>query len=416
MLRLQDKLLEEFSHATIEDDYYRVGNIFYFLKAKRLFVNMHIGENVIRGRIVRVVEDRIRIFFPQFKETQERRAVLTFEALNRYYFCEILIINTERDVVDIQYPGELKYITRRLYPRVEFDDLFMRFITLYSQFFNSKDEERILENAYPHFFQEIKEDHPSLRVLYGLITDEVKKITSDFEVKMFHKNDILNFDSIIESLVMGEGRTLLVEDTSILKTYTRRYEQSPLIETMYGRHEHMSANQGKEKADLAIVEIQKNDISNFRLSYFALPIVIFDRPRGYFIMRTNVFDKRIISVQQAEDIAKLFRIFSYAVTKVSIRTSHYDPITIRTRVVNISMSGLLMEIEDATLYEYLKKNRRIKMLIPVMGDELEIYGEITRFYAQGGYFYMGIMFFKTRPGDMVKLEDFIYENRSYQFF
>jgi len=415
MLRLQDKLLEEFSHATVENNYYRVGNIFYFLKAKRLFVNIHLGESILRGRIVRVVEERIRIFFPKFKETQERRAILTFEALNRYYFCEVLIIMTERDVVDIQYPDELKFITRRLYQRVEFDDLFMRFITLYSQFFTSKDEERVLENSFPHFFEEIKEDNPSLRVLYGLITDEVKKITSDFEVKMFNNESVLNFDNIIESQVMGEGRTLLIEDASNIKAYTRKYESS-LIDTMREYHEHMSANQGKDKADQAIVDLQKNDISNFRLSYFAMPIVIFDRPRGYFIMRTNVFDKRNISLQQADDIAKLFKIFSYAATKVSIKTSHYDPNTIRTRVVNISMSGLLMEIEDATLYEYLKKNKRIKMLIPVMGDELEIYGEIVRFYTENDYYYMGVLFFKTRPGDMVKLEDFIYENRSYQFF
>jgi len=178
----------------------------------------------------------------------------------------------------------------------------------------------------------------------------------------------------------------------------------------------MITNHGKEKADVMISDIQKNDSSNFHLSYFALPVIIFDQPRGYFIMRTNVFDKRNISVHQSEIISKLFAIFSYAATKVSIRTSHYDPIRIRTRVVNISMSGLLMEIDDATLFEYLKKNRRIKILLPVRGEELEVYGEISRFYAHQGYFFMGVLFFKTRPGDMVKLEDFLYENRSYQFF
>lgn len=415
MLRLQDKLLEEFAGGMIENDYYRVGNIFYFLKAKRIFVNLHHGDNILRGRIVRVVEDRIRIFFPEFRESQERRGILTFEALNRYYLCEIFITNTERDVVEIQYPAELKFITRRLYPRVEFDDLFMRFITLYSHFFKSKDEERELENAYPYFFQEIKEDHPSLRVLYQLITDEVKKITNDFQIRMYRKNDILSFDNVIEKLVMGEGRSLLIEDASNIKTYTRVYE-SPLVETMFEYHAQMAVNQGQEKADEEIRDIQKKDITDFALSYFALPIVIFDRPRGYFVMRTNVFDKRNISIHHAEDIAKLFKVFSYAVTKVSIGSTHYDKATIRTRVVNISMSGLLMEIDDATLYEYLKKNRRIKMQIPVMGEELEIFGEITRFFARDRYYYMGVMFFKTRPGDMVKLEEYIYENRAYQFF
>jgi len=412
---MQDKLIEDFSSAIIEENYYRVGNIFYFLKAKRSFVIMHYGDTSIRGRIIRVLDDRIILFMPEFQRSQERRSILTFEALNRYYFCEILITNTRQDIVEIQYPEKLKFITRRLYPRIQFDDLFMRFITLYSQFFKSKDEERELENAYPLFFQEIREDNPSLRILYQLITDEVRKITSDFEIKMFHENQILGFENLIEKMVMGEGRYVLIQDCSVLDGYTSIYE-SAMIVSMHDHYEQAVTRVGVKEAQNEIYEIQKDDISNFRLSYFALPIIIFDRTRGYFIMRTNVFDKRNIFLSQAEDIARLFRVFSYAITKVSIRTSHFDNVSARTRIVNISMSGLLMEIQDATLYEYLKKNKRIKMLIPVMGEDLEVYGEIKRFFAQDGYYYMGVLFFKTRPGDIIKLEEYLYENKNYQFF
>jgi hypothetical protein len=415
MFKIQDRLLEEFAGAKIEDDYYRVGNIFYFLKAKRSFVHLQYADKKIPGRIVKVLDEKIRIYFPGYKESQERRGVITFEALNRYYMCEIFIINMEHEIVDIQYPEKLQFISRRLYPRVEFDDLFMRFITMYSQFFKSKEEERVLENSYPEFFQEIREDSPSLRVLYQFITGEVKKITTDFNVKMYHSQEILQFNNIVEQMVMGEGKVLLVEDTSSLSSYYREFDVSE-IESFSGRYKEIESESGEAEAEKYVKEIQKLDINDFLLSYFALPIVIFNRPRGYFIMRTNQFDKKNISYRQAADIVSLFRVFSYAATKVKILSSYYDPMAVRTRIVNISMSGLLMEIQDATLYEYLKSNRRIKMMIPIMGEELEVYGEIIRFYAKDNYFYLGILFFKTRPGDIAKLEEYLHENRNYQFF
>lgn len=415
MLKLHDKLLEEFSRAVTEDNYYRIGNIFYYLKAKRLFIKIHYGDQTTSGRIIRVINDRIRIYIPDFKEKQERRSALTFEALNRYYFCEVLIINVEHEIIEIQYPEKLKYISRRLYPRIAFDDLFMRFTTLYSLIFQTKDEERELENSHPLFFKEIKEDNPSLRVLFQLIIDEVKTITEDFEIKTYGQNEILSFDKIIERLTVGEGRNVLIQNTMDLESYFQDYN-SKMIESMSSHYQQVLEKNGKETAEKEIYDLQKADVSNFLLSYFALPIIIFDRPRGYFIMRTDSFDKRHISFAQAEDIARLFQVFSYAMTKVRIRMSHYNPINISTRIVNISMSGLLMEMQDATLFEYLKSNRRIKMLIPIMGEELEIYGEIIRFFSENNYFYMGVLFFKTRPGDMIKLEQYLYENRSYQFF
>jgi hypothetical protein len=55
-------------------------------------------------------------------------------------------------------------------------------------------------------------------------------------------------------------------------------------------------------------------------------------------------------------------------------------------------------------------------MIPVMGEELEVYAEIIRFFPKDEYYYLGVLFFKTKPGDMIKLENYLYENTHYQFF
>jgi hypothetical protein len=85
-------------------------------------------------------------------------------------------------------------------------------------------------------------------------------------------------------------------------------------------------------------------------------------------------------------------------------------------VVNISLSGLLMELSDPVLYNYLQKHRRIKMLIPILGEEIEVFGEIKRFYEKNNYYYMGVTFFKSRPGDLARLENFLFEDLHNQFF
>lgn len=108
-------------------------------------------------------------------------------------------------------------------------------------------------------------------------------------------------------------------------------------------------------------------------------------------------------------------LFSYAMSKARIRSSHFDPSSVETRVVNISLSGLLLEFSDEAIFRYLMQHRRIKMLIPVMGDDLELFGEIVRFSQRGGFYYLGVLFFKSKPGDMIRLEKFIHENMQFQF-
>lgn len=409
-----EKLREVFADGVVEDNYYRIGNIFYFLKSKRTFLKFHYMDETYRSRILRIDEDKVTILCPGYAESVDRRAVLTFEALNRYYYAEALLLRSEGDRIQVQFPQELKHLYRRLYSRVSFDDLFMRFINLYSAIFVSVTEERNLENKYPYFFQEIKEDTPSLRVMYQMLMSEIRQITPEFSITLFKDRDPASLH-LIEKMVYYKKLSILIEDTSRLESY---YQLSPKvgISNLMDYHMSLEEKHGAEYAGEIFTKIQKDDLRNFTQSYFVTPITLFEKPIGYLRMETNIFDKFGISYIQAEEIKRLLEIFSYALTKIRIRNSHYDPNSIQTQVVNISMSGLLMEITDRVLFEYLKKNRRIKMLIPIMGEELEVYGEINRFYEENGFYYMGVLFFKTRPGDMVKLEEFLYENSQYQFF
>jgi len=418
-----EKLRDIFVSSVIESNYYRIGNIFYFLKAKRLYLNLYYGSQILKGRIYNIHENRVSIIFRGISVGAERKAVVTFEALNRYYFCDVMVLSIENDRVVVQFPEMLRYVTRRLYPRVSMDDLFMRFIIIHTPVFSKKSDERSFENRHPVFFQEIKEDAPSIRVLYQLITAEIKELTGDFELLFFEKEEeselLMNIapDALryVKEIILNKGKSVLIEDTSSLSSYTGETGWE-LLENFHSYYQEKEKELGDKKAEEFFSEIQKKDIGNFHLSYLIAPFTLFDYPAGALVVRTNVFDKKLISPYLAEEVTQLLKIFSYAMTKVKIKNSHFDPGLMRTRIVNISMSGLLMEFYDGVLYEYVQKHKRIKMQIPLMGDELEIYGEIIRAYEEDGAYYFGVLFFKSRPGDMVKLEQFIFDNRGYQFF
>lgn len=409
-----ERLRENFAEGIVETNRYRIGNIFYYLKSKRSFVTIHFSDEKFNGRILRVEDDHIKIVFPEFQEGIERRGTLTFEALNRYYYTEILLLSVERDVVSIQTPVELKHLIRRLYPRIVFDDLFMRFINIYSPIFSSKAEERHLENRFPFFFQEVRNDAPSLRVLHQMIISEIRNITREFSLVMVRDRDPKSY-TLLEKMVLLKKRAVLIENTQKIESYFKELGERQ-VSNYHDYFTSISKKKGSQAAEDEFERIQKVDLKNFKQSYFAAPILIFDRPVGYLYMETNIFDKYSISHLAAQELRRLLEVFSYAITKIRISSSHYNSAKIATKVVNISISGLLMEIDDHELYRYLQTNRRIKIMLPVMGEELEIYGEIIRFFEKDGYQYLGVLFFKTRPGDMQKLEEYLYENIHYQFF
>ncbi len=322
--------------------------------------------------------------------------------------CHIFIVRTNNKGVFIEVPSNLSYLARRLYPRLHFDNLAMRFIILYSPILGSKQAEKNMESRYPHFMQEILLDNPSLPIIYKMLIEEIQKVSREFSVHMFYDKPEEEL-TLFERTMISENKTIFIEDVSRLETYIEKFE-SENVTNIHHYYEKLCQEKGEFDALVDIESVKKQDARNFLVSILMVPIHLFEQPIGYLRLETNQFDKHFMTLAQAEELSLVSELFSYAITKIRIRNSHFDPSARKTRVLNISQSGLLMEINDEILFKYLQKHRRIKMLIPIGGRELEVYGEIIRYFPRDGAYYMGILFFKSKPDDMRKLENFIYEN------
>jgi hypothetical protein len=405
--------VDPFESAQAETSYYGILNIFYYLKAKYVRIHFRYSGYVYIAHCEQIDQYEILLSAHGFQETQERRAVLQFEAYNRYYMSQVMVLRTNENGIYIQFPHELLYLQRRRHIRLRFDDLFMRFTILYSPIGQSRLDEKNLESRFPYVMQEITREDVSLQTMYRMLISEIQAISGDFEIVFFSRRDEAELTEA-ERLVRDQRQSFYVEDTMRILSYTSPHVH-PALANLSGVYEVRAADEGETQALKYIEAIRKSDARNFIVSYLMSPLTLFGEIQGYVRVETNQFDKKYINPAQAVDLHRLTELFSYAMSKVRIRSSHFDPSSVETRVVNISLSGLLLEFSDPAIFRYLMQHRRIKMLIPVMGEDLELYGEIVRFSQRGGFYYLGVLFFKSKPGDMIRLERFIHENMQFQF-
>lgn len=410
----EGSITEEYADAKIEESYYSILNFFYFVKAKYIRIYFEYAGYRYNGLVEEVENNFIRLSLVDFRDTPERKAVLKFEALNRYYSCSITIVRSNELGVFILIPKKLIYLARRRHLRLSYDDLFMRFTILYSPFLESRQVEKIMESKYPYFMSEVLVDNPSVSILHKMFVAEMRKVASEFSVRMLYSTPKEEL-SIAERIVMETGKSFLIQDVAHTASYIQQMNSNTVL-NYKSWYEHLLKNSNEYEALNEIEKLKQEDARQFLVSYMMVPIFLFGLPIGYFRLETDQFNKHLISVFDAEDIYSLSGLFSYAMTKNQIRRSHFNPSSVQTRVVNISLSGLLMELTDEILYMYLQKHRRIKMLIPILGKEIEMYGEIKRFFESDGFFYFGVQFFKNRPGDIIFLENFLYEDTHNQFF
>lgn len=405
--------LDPFESADTEDSYYGILNILYYLKAKYTRIHFRYSGYVYIAHCEQIDQYEVLLTAHGFQETQERRAVLQFEAYNRYYMSQVMVLRTNENGIYIQFPHELLFLQRRRHIRLRFDDLFMRFTILYSPIGQSRLDEKNLESRFPYVMQEIAREDVSLQTMYRMLASEIQTISSDFDIVFFgNKKEEELTDA--EKIVRDQKKSFYVEDTMRVLSYTSPLPNENLI-NLSGIFEARAQAESDTAALKYIEEIRKADARNFIVSYLMSPVTLFGAIQGYVRVETNQFDKKYINPMQAVDLHRLMELFSYAMSKTRIRSSHFDPSSVETRVVNISLSGLLLEFSDEAIFRYLMQHRRVKMLIPVMGEDLELYGEIVRFSQRAGFYYLGVLFFKSKPGDMIRLERFIHENMQFQF-
>lgn len=236
---------DPFEDAHREKSYYGILNILYYLKAKYTRVHFRYSGYVYIAHCEQIDQNEVLLTAHGFQETQDRRAVLQFEAYNRYYMAQVLVLRTNENGIYIQFPQEFLFLQRRRHIRLRFDDLFMRFTILYSPIGNTRLDEKNLESRFPYVMQEIAREDVSLQTMYRMLVSEIQAISTDFDIVFFSSKKEEEL-SLPEKIVRSEGRSFYVEDTMRVLSYTSPHAHVHLT-NMSAMFETRAATKGTQR-------------------------------------------------------------------------------------------------------------------------------------------------------------------------
>ncbi|ABJ76692.1 DUF1577 domain-containing protein [Leptospira borgpetersenii] len=400
-----------FGETIIGTDINLVKHLFYYLKADEVEFPFDYDGQRFFAIVENIEETTVNLRIPGATQGLTLRAKISFEIMNILYQFEVVILEfLEGTIVQVRIPSELQAASFRKNVRVAVDDLFMNYVILFRSLSGGGREigrNIQVEQKFNNLMREIKKDNPDLRLVNIIISEYISNVSKGYEVVFFSQN---REETFLDSFIRRNDRPLFIPDTSLIINYIREDEDSESIVGNY-REEYirMVLENGQDYADQFFRELQKKEIREFVISYLVLPIRLFNDVVGYVRVYTSAMDRYSITPSQVGYLIELTEIFSYSMTKIFIREDNYRHTKAGTRVVDISINGLLFEIEEKRIFHYLKKHNLIKMFVPVSEKMLILRGEVVRYIVvEDGKYHLGVNFFDSNPDDMLILQKYIF--------
>jgi hypothetical protein len=403
-----------YGETIIGSDINLIKHLFYYLKFESTEFIFEYEDRYMTVIVNDVHQDFVELNVLGFEESMTRRAKIKFEVVNVLYVFEVIIEEVKGSYVTIKIPSELQAAEMRKYRRVAVDDLFMDFIILFKSFrggISMSGDNIHAEQQFTNLFREIRNDTPDLKLINLILTDYLSKMAKEYEIVIYQPSDEYG---VLRELFSIDTRSLFMADCADIENYIRDYKNNS-YRSYYDLYLLKSKEMGDFKALKFFEKIQKNEVRNFFVSYIIAPMTLFDNVIGHVKIYTTAFEKQTLNYRQADSINEMMEIASYGLTKIAIRGNNFNSLYTNTRIIDISISGLLFEITDRNLFNYLKKHNSIKMNIPIGNHFLNLSGNIVRFAETERDFEpayrLGVNFFNSSPGDMRILETYIHEKR-----
>ena len=387
----------------IGSDINQIRHLFFHLRAESRKIDISYGIEVFQGSIADVDDDHVLLRIPNFEEGPQRRIRIRFDALNIFYQFEVIIEEISGELVWIRMPDSIQSATRRKYRRVYPDDVYLRFLFQYRPIFGKRGIGQIVEDRYSFVVQELRKDFPDMGLILRMVAEELHSISQFFELKFYKKGEKKN---LMEQIVASQDSTLYIRDTDRLDNYFRKLNLFGL--TNYEREfKNMLNVMSEEEARKAFEDIQQEELRKHLYNYVCSPITVFDQVVGHIYLYTTVLEKHQISTEDATRIDILATLLSYAMSRTAVARTYYtEPLA---RLSNISIAGLLFEIKNNVLFEYLIDHDSLRVLLPLKNDILEMEGDITRLFPSKNGYLIGIRFTGGGPDDFKRLEQYIFQ-------
>ena len=395
--------------SILGSDINQIRHLFYWLRSESRPVQVNYGAEEYRATVFEVTNTIAHMRVPGFQGERARRCRIKFEIVNILYQFEVPIIDIGPDTVSIKIPAYIQSAKRRKNRRIWADDMYMRWIIAYQPLFGRRGTGQILEARYPHIVAELRRDEPDLYLINHIVTEELARIAPAFEIKFYPENYRRN---LMETMIAQEQKTFYLKEVGASETYYKAQRTYGLI-NFNREYRQLLRTGSEEEAAKHFEKMQQEDMHQHLANYVCAPLMIFDAVIGHIYAYTTVFDRGVLSEDQALQIDMLSQLMNYAMSKTVIARSYLRHTF--TRVVNISMGGLLFELNNRTIFDYLTFHDHLKMQIQIRHHLMHLTGEITRYYPIKDGFNVGVQFYEAGPDDYRVLQDFVAERSRLMF-
>ncbi|MCB1174348.1 MAG: DUF1577 domain-containing protein [Leptospiraceae bacterium] len=414
LIRMLQKLLGSHKDDYTEDtilgsDINQIRHLFYNLQSEARNVMLQYSSEIFRARVVAVEGNRAELHIPGFEQETVRRCRIKFEIANILYEFEVAILDFYDEGCEIRIPSFLQSASRRGDRRIYTDDLFMRFITLYRPILGRRGVGQLIESRYQHIVNELQKDEPDLYMINTIADEQIQRLSANFEFRFYKPGEK---HSLMEELITETRKTLFIRDTQNLESYFEAHLPYGMI-NYHAEYSHMMHYDSEDAAAAHFDQVRRQDLNNFLTSYVCAPLLIFDEVVGHIYVARNVFDRLPLDRDEAFHVQLLAQLMSYAMSKTVLSRSYFRHTF--TRVINISRSGLLFELNNQIVFDYLTIHDRLKMDFAIRHHQLSFHGEITRYVPTADGFRVGVNFFQGSPDAWLVLENMIYR-QSRQVF
>ena len=268
--------------------------------------------------------------------------------------------------VCIEIPAYLQSKIIRNGLRIIADDLYLHFTLAYPPFPLTPFPDILATDLYSHshmapIIEEIQKDEPNINLLCIMVADILKGLNFTFRFEMYTDNHQPNE---LQELMIDKQKTAFIRDTRNLDSYTTAYS-SPRLVNFCESYADMK-EQSEEQAKAYCQKLQQKDADEFLRSYAYAPLFLFGTAIGHLAIFSKVFDSSIIFEQEALIVDNLARFLSYAISKATVTKTYYKESY--TRILNISKSGMLIEVNGKRLLDYLLSQKYLKLSLQVRND------------------------------------------------
>lgn len=397
-----------FEDTIVESDINQIRHTFYFLRSEKIpvFVSYQLDEYI--AGVEDVTENSVTLSIPNFEDGPVRRCRLKFDVHGVLYEFEVALLEATRSEIVVRLPSLIQSVELRKYRRIGVDDLFMRFTIDSSDVFQSAEDLQTANSRFPELLFELDKIEPNLYLINQIVAEELEKISPDFELKFYKEGEVRNLP---ESLMIKEKKTIYINNTSKLENYYTSHRSQYLMSYLI-EFKRIARERTEDDAEKYFAELQKQDLRNFLNNYVYSPVMVFERNVGHLYVQSTLLDKRLLLADQAYYVYLLATILSHAMSKTVIARS-YNKFAL-TRVLDVSLGGMLFELNNTEIFNFIMLNDRIQISLHLKHEILHFVAEVSRLLPprkEGGGYRIGVNFIDASNDHFKLLEAYLFEKR-----